>query len=188
MNSQLNLLKKQSGYSQAYADGLLSLLRGKCLRTLFELGQHMLDKIQIWSQNQKLLPRLYPSSDLYNDTETAPVDSILGKNNLYLHILLFQVHFHRLCSSFFHGQAQVGTLLLYVVLLADLFYLNDHQQQLRSPVYQSILLWNSLHPDVPLFPSAKAVSRRVFPVQCFFFYSILIYMSLFSSFNIFIRL
>ena len=89
MNSQLNLLKKQSGYSQAYADGLLSLLRGKCLRTLFELEQHMLDKIQIWSQNQKLLPRLYPSSDLYNDTETAPVDSILGKNNHYLHILLF---------------------------------------------------------------------------------------------------
>ena len=31
-----------------------------------------------------LLPRLYPSSDLYNDTGIAPLDHIIGKSTLYL--------------------------------------------------------------------------------------------------------
>ena len=54
MNSLLNLLKERSGYSQAFVANLVSLLKGKHQRTLFELGQHMMDEILTWSQKHKL--------------------------------------------------------------------------------------------------------------------------------------
>lgn len=58
MNSLLKILEQQPGYSQAFADDLVNLLRGKCIKTLFELAQRLLTVIEQWSLHQKL--RLSP--------------------------------------------------------------------------------------------------------------------------------
>lgn len=46
-------------------------------------------------------------------------------------------------QQFFYGQAQVGTLLLYVVLLADLFYLNDHLQPPRGLLFINLFYYRT---------------------------------------------
>ena len=112
-----------------------------------------------------LLPRFYPSSDLYNDTGIAPLDRIVGKSYLYLAHSAFLGRLPPSLQQFFFlsGSGRYSSFLRSSYRRFILPKRSSTAGQ-RSPVYQSILLWNSIPPDVPLSLSAKALSRWVFPV------------------------
>ena len=113
-----------------------------------------------------LLPRLYPSSDLYNDTRIASLDHIIGKNILYLEHSAFLGTLPSALQQFF-SRTGSGRFFSSLSNSSRRFILpkRSFTAAQRSPVHQSILLWNSIPSDVPLFLSAKALFRRVFPVQ-----------------------
>ena len=113
-----------------------------------------------------LLPRLYPSSDLNNDTGIAPLDHIIGKSTLYLANFTFLGTLPPSLQQFFSrtGSGKYSSSLRSSTRRFILPKRSSTAAQ-RSPVNQSILLWNSIPSDVPLFLSAKALFRRVFPIQ-----------------------
>ena len=113
-----------------------------------------------------LLPWLYPSSDLYNDTGIALLDHIIGKSTLYLAHSDFLGTLSPTLQPFF---SQTGSGRYFSSLRNSsqqfIFPKQSSTAAQRSPVYQSILLWNSIPSDVPLFLFAKALFCQVFPVQ-----------------------
>ena len=112
-----------------------------------------------------LLPRLYPSSDPYNDTGIAPLDHIIGKSTLYFAHSAFLGTLPPPLQQFFSrtGSGRYFSSLCYSSRRFILPKRSSTTAQ-SSPVYQSILLWNSIPSDVHLFLSAKALFRRVFPI------------------------
>ena len=112
-----------------------------------------------------LLPRLYPSSDLYNDSGIAPLDHIIGKSTLYLAHSAFLGTLPPPLQQFFSRTAS-GRYSSSLRSSCRRFILPKRSSTAaqRFPVYQSILLWNPVPSDVPLLFSAKALFRRIFSV------------------------